>query len=104
LDDLKAKEKFCFDRIEKYDPNFGPARLLRFVELHTRARFIKILEATDHSEAKNIKLPPFHKPSEKMLVNDMAWLPGLPNTGQNREAPTLMHTGEKLDDTSKWYH
>jgi hypothetical protein len=33
LDDLEAKENFDSDRIEKYDPTFGPARLLRFVQL-----------------------------------------------------------------------
>jgi hypothetical protein len=38
-----------------------------------------------------------------MLVNDMSWLPGIPNTGQKHDAPTLMHTREQLEDKSNWY-
>jgi hypothetical protein len=38
-----------------------------------------------------------------MLVNDMSWLPDIPNTGQKHDEPKLMHIEETLEDTPNWY-
>jgi hypothetical protein len=109
LDDVEMNESFYADRIQKHDPNFGAARLLRFVQLHTRAWFIKTLQATDHAEAKAIKLPPFHKPAEKMAVNNMTWLPNMP-TGPKHSSITPGQTGNQdakrkyPDDASQSMH
>jgi hypothetical protein len=46
LEDLDTKESFFSERIRKYDPFFGPARFLRFVQLHTRAWFLRVQEAS----------------------------------------------------------
>jgi hypothetical protein len=113
MDDLEKQESFYADRIEKCDPIFGPSRLLRFVQLHVRAWFLKVLEATDHARARAraIKLPPLHKPSEKMLVNNMTWLPEMPIARSKHLAFTFGHTenrgngtqNEKLDETHAGY-
>jgi hypothetical protein len=90
VDDLK-KGSFYSDRIEKCDPIFGPARLIRFVQLHVRAWFLKLLKATDHAGtgARAIKLPPLHKPGEKTLVNNMTWLLEMPSARSKHLAFTF---------------
>jgi hypothetical protein len=87
LDDLDEREGFFAERLEKHDPQFGHARLLRFVQLHTRAWFAKVLEATDLAEAQAAKLPPFHKPGAKLSVDDMTWLPDLPKAESTTLGP-----------------
>jgi hypothetical protein len=78
LMDLERKETLFLERILKQDSKLGPARLLRFVQLHTRAWFLQALQAHDHVQAQAIPLPPLQKPLPKMLVYDMSWLPDMP--------------------------
>jgi hypothetical protein len=78
LMDLERKETIFLERILKHDSKFGPARLLRFVQLHTRAWFLQALQAHDHAQAQAIPLPPFQEPLPKILVSDMSWLPDMP--------------------------
>jgi hypothetical protein len=89
LMDLERKETLFLERILKHDSKFGPARLLRFVQLHTRAWFLQALQAHDHAQAQAIPLPPFQKPLPKMLVNDMSWLPDITRAKHPLPPPLL---------------
>jgi hypothetical protein len=101
LEDLDAKESFYSERIQKYDPILGPARLLRFVQLHTRAWFLRVQETSDHAEARAVKLPPYHKPGEKMVVNSMSWLPDMPHTGPKQNSLTPGHPGDRENEKKR---
>lgn len=71
---------------------FWPSNTPTF-QLHTRRWFMKVLDATDHEEAQTLKLPPYHKPGERMAVSDMTWLPEMPGrSGQ---------TGTRDNETAK---
>jgi hypothetical protein len=75
---LDQKENFFFERLQKVDGQVGPARLLRFIHLHTRAWFSEVWNSTDHDMAQAIPLPPFLKALRMMSVDNMNWLPSLP--------------------------
>ena len=75
---LDQKENFYFDRLQKADGKYGPARLLRFFHLHIRAWFLEAWNAPDHETARAVPVPPFHRPLRLMVVDDMTWLPMLP--------------------------
>jgi hypothetical protein len=72
---------------------FGPAKLLRFVQLHVRAWFLKVLAATDHKD-----------PAKKS-----AW-PGYRRCQLQQFGFTLAHTEKrntgtqnaKIDETPSW--
>jgi hypothetical protein len=101
LEDLDAKKILYSERIQKFDPILGPARLLRFVQLHTRAWFLRVQEANDHAEARTIKSPPYHKPGEKMVVNSMSWLPDMPHTGPKQNSLTPGHPGDRGNEKKR---
>jgi hypothetical protein len=75
---LDQKENFFFERLQKVDGQFGPARLLRFIHLHTRAWFSEVWNSTDHDMARAIPPPPFLKALRMISVDNMNWLPQLP--------------------------
>jgi hypothetical protein len=91
---LDQKENFYFDRLQKADGRYGPARLLRFLHLHIRAWFSEVWNATDHETARAVPFPPFHKPLRMMGVDDMTWLPILP---QQRIKHPLPMTARQQD-------
>ncbi len=80
------RENFFVGRIQREDTKLGPARLLRFVQLHMRAYLHSIWDARDLSEAKATPLPELTQGLNKVTVGDMTWLPALPPQYINQTA------------------
>jgi hypothetical protein len=73
-----GKENFYNGRIQRADPKLGPARLLRYVQLHMRAWFHNIGMANDLVTAGDVTPPKLMEALEKTTLGDMSWLPDLP--------------------------
>lgn len=80
------RENFFVGRLQRADPNLGPGRLLRFVQLLMRAWFQAIWDAPTVADARAVAVPGLEEALEKMVIGDMSWLPELP-TKYVREAP-----------------
>jgi hypothetical protein len=97
LTDLDNKENFYFERLQKADAQYGPARLLRFIHLHTRAWFLEVWNAADQASACQIPLPPFKMALRLMVVDDMHWLPEL----QLQRTKHMLPSTQRNNDTKR---
>ena len=73
-----AKETFYIGRLSQEDGIYGPARLLRFIQLHAHAWFHEVEVAAMAGARAAITTPNYRQALYKMHVGDMSWLPELP--------------------------
>ena len=73
------RENFFMGRLQRADSKNGPGRLLRFIQLHTRAYFFSVDTAATLAERQNVSTPAFKHALHQMTVGDMTWLPELPS-------------------------
>jgi hypothetical protein len=73
-----GRESFYSARISAEDPRHGPARLLRYVQLHVRNWFQMAWDAEGAYEAAALPLPKLTEGLGKVHLGDMSWLPKLP--------------------------
>jgi hypothetical protein len=78
LTEYNGKETFFIGRLQREDGVFGPARLLRFVQLQFRAWFSAHETANTVASHAAIITPQLMDALHKMQVGDMSWLPTLP--------------------------
>lgn len=78
LSEYNGKETFFIGRLQRADGVYGPARLLRFVQLQFRAWFAAYETATTTAARAAIVSPQLMPALHKMQVGDMSWLPDLP--------------------------
>lgn len=72
------RENFFMGRIQRADAKLGPARLLRFVQLHMRAWLSAMWEAPTAAAATAVPSINLMSATRKMQLGDMTWLPELP--------------------------
>ena len=96
------KESFYIGRLQQADPNLGPARLLRFVQLQFRAWCHEMDVAHTATARAAITSPNYKEALRKMQVGDMSWLPVMPHNFIPK-APPKITTGEtdKTQDSGK---
>lgn len=82
------RENFYTGRLQLADAKMGPARLLRHVQLLTRAWFQGIWEAPTVTAANAVPVPDYMAALNKMAIGDMAWFPVLPPTYVRTVTPT----------------
>jgi hypothetical protein len=93
------KEPFYVSRIQNVDPKYGPARMLRYVQLHVRAYFADVMAAA--TPAIVVPIPSFQVRLRDMMVGDMAWFPHLPQryySAINPKADAKTDKASKSDD------
>jgi hypothetical protein len=73
-----VRESFYMARIQQVDPKHGPARLLRFVQLHVRAWFMASWNCEDPHQAAALPRPALADGLNKVQLSDMTWLPTMP--------------------------
>lgn len=89
------RENFYIGRLQRQDPNLGPARLLRYVQLAARAWFQEILLASDAADAASVPSPDYRSVLQKMNMGDMTWLPEIPEAYLK---PSPVHEERSGDD------
>ena len=82
------RENFYTGRLQLADQKLGPARLLRYVQLVTRAWFQGAWEAVDANGVNRVPRPDYSGALTKMSVGDMAWLPVMPPQYLKAPAPS----------------
>jgi len=82
------RENFFMGRLQRADPLYGPARLLRYIQLVIRAWFEEKWTAP-RAAAASVPEPDFQAPLTKMGLGDMSWLPELPSRYMAIDAPQL---------------
>jgi hypothetical protein len=89
------------ERLHKCDAKLGPARLLRFIQLHVRAWILGFWDTNDHTEARRIPLPPLRNLRQSMLVDDMSWLPDMPHNRPKHTLTTAVHPQIRSNETKR---
>ena len=74
--DFQAKEPFYINQMQLHDSAYGPGRLMRYVQLHTRYYLDSVWKAS--SPAHGVVAHNFCDALIKMVTGDMSWLPALP--------------------------
>ncbi|MEA3642885.1 MAG: hypothetical protein VBE63_23515 [Lamprobacter sp.] len=95
------KEPFYVSRLQNVDPKYGPARLLRYVQLHVRAYFADTLGAATPAVAAAVPTPQFLDRLRDMKVGDMSWLPHLPQRYYSTVTPKSEPRVEPEDKPGK---
>ena len=74
--------------------------MLRYIQLHTRAFFVDVLNANTLAEAAAVPVPQFQARLRDMMVGDLSWLPMLPQRYYSITLPKVLDpkTETKTDD------
>jgi hypothetical protein len=96
LNSFVNREIFFVGRIMREDAKGGPARLVRFVQLHIRAWFQATWDAADAITARGVPDPEWLTGLHKISIGDLSWLPAMPPQYCSEHAERRMPT-----DTSK---
>ena len=74
--------------------------MLRYIQLHTRAFFVDVLNANTLAEAAAVPVPQFQARLRDMMVGDLSWLPMLPQHYYSITLPKVLDskTETKPDD------
>ena len=68
------KELFYVSCLQGVDPKYGPVCVLCYIQLHTCAFFVDVLNANTLTEAAAASVPQFQARLYDMMVGDMSWL------------------------------
>ncbi|HKK56614.1 hypothetical protein [Marinobacter sp.] len=95
------KEPFYVKCLTNIDPKYGPARLLRYVQLNVRAYFLEIMGAATPALVSRVHLPEFTIRLRDMQVGNMSWLPHLPQRYYSTYTPDPKDPVKPEDKTKK---
>ena len=101
VSEYTAKETFYQGRIQRTDGVYGPARLLRFVQLQVRAWFSAMESASTTAAIAAVITPNFTQALHKTNVGDMTWLPDLPPSYRLKPADAGKPPASKSNDDDK---
>ena len=94
------KEPFYVRRLQGVDPKYGPACMPRYIQLHTQAFFVDLLNAETLVEAAVAPVPQFQACLCDMMAGDLSWLPMLPQRYYSITLPKVLDpkTETKMDN------
>ena len=77
-------------RLQGVDLKYGPACMLSYIQLHTWAFFVDVLNANTLVEAAAVPVPQFQACLRDMMVGDLSWLPMLPQCYYSITLPKVL--------------
>ena len=95
------RENFYIGRLQRLDPQLGPARMLRFVQLTFRAWLQGVFDAPDHRSAGLVPKPDFMRALNKLNMGDDSWVPDIPVAYLKKAAAPSPASNEEKVPTPK---